>query len=86
MRQDSWLEMLVQCKNRIQEQIAPLLETLDEPQPDLGIGAGGDPIRKIDLTAENAVVDTLTARRVSFTLISEESGVKEYGRALKNAT
>jgi myo-inositol-1(or 4)-monophosphatase len=79
MRQNSWLEILVQCKNKIQEQIAPLLETLDQPQPDLGIGAGGDPIRKIDLAAENAVVGTLTRRGVSFTLISEESGVRKYG-------
>lgn len=79
MRQDSWPEILVQCKNRVREQIASLLETLDEPQPDLGIGAGGDPIRKIDLAAENAMVGTLTGQGVSFTLISEESGVREYG-------
>ena len=46
MRQYNWPQILVQCKNRIQEQIAPLLETLDQPQPDLGIGAGGDPIKK----------------------------------------
>jgi myo-inositol-1(or 4)-monophosphatase len=73
--------MLMQCKNRIQEQIAPLLKTLDQPQPDLGIGAGGDPIKKIDLAAENAIVDTLTGRGISFTLISEESGVREYGES-----
>jgi myo-inositol-1(or 4)-monophosphatase len=81
MRQDDWRKILAQCKNRIQEQISPLLKTLNQPQPDLGIGAGGDPIRKIDLAAENAVVDTLTARRVSFTLISEESGVRKYGES-----
>jgi myo-inositol-1(or 4)-monophosphatase len=45
----------------------------------LGIGAGGDPIKKIDLAAENAIVGTLTGRGISFTLISEESGVREYG-------
>jgi myo-inositol-1(or 4)-monophosphatase len=75
--------MLLQCKNRIQEQIAPLLKTLDQPQPDLGIGAGGDPIKKADLAAENAIVNTLTGRGVSFTLISEESGVREYGETPK---
>jgi myo-inositol-1(or 4)-monophosphatase len=79
MRQYNWPEILVQCKNRIQEQIAPLLKTLDQPQPDLGIGAGGDPIKKIDLAAENAIVGTLTGRGISFTLISEESGVREHG-------
>jgi myo-inositol-1(or 4)-monophosphatase len=80
MRQYNWPQILVQCKNRIQEQIAPLLKTLDQPQPDLGIGAGGDPIKKIDLAAENAIVGTLTGRGISFTLISEESGVREYGQ------
>jgi myo-inositol-1(or 4)-monophosphatase len=80
MKQHNWPEILVQCKNGIQEQIALLLETLDQPQPDLGIGAGGDPIKKIDLAAENAVVGTLTGRGISFTLISEESGVREYGK------
>jgi myo-inositol-1(or 4)-monophosphatase len=81
MRQYDWLQMLVKCKDRIQEQIAPLLETLDESQPDLGIGAGGDPIKKVDLAAESAIVDTLTGRGLSFTLISEESGVREYGKS-----
>jgi myo-inositol-1(or 4)-monophosphatase len=79
MKQCDWLQVLVQCKNRVREQIAPLLETLDEPQPDLGIGAGGDPIKRVDLAAETAIVGTLTERGVSFTLISEESGVREYG-------
>ncbi len=79
MGKNSWLEILVQCKNMIRKQIGPLLETLDQPQPDLGIGAGGDPISKIDLVAENAIVGTLRGQGFSFTLISEESGVREYG-------
>jgi myo-inositol-1(or 4)-monophosphatase len=81
MKHHDWLETLVQGKNNVQEQIAPLLETLDEPQPDLGIGAGGDPMRRIDLAAEKAVVEAFVGRRVSFTLISEESGVREYGKS-----
>lgn len=81
MKQDNWLKTLVQCKNKVREQIAPLLETVNQPQPDLGIGAGGDPVRKMDLAAENAVVDTLVGQGVSFTLISEESGVREYGES-----
>jgi myo-inositol-1(or 4)-monophosphatase len=76
----NWLQILVHCKNCIQEQIAPLLETLSKPQPDLGVGAGGDPIREIDLAAEQALVNTLREHEISFTLISEESGVKEYGK------
>jgi myo-inositol-1(or 4)-monophosphatase len=79
-RQIGWLHILVQCKNNIQEQIAPLLKTLNQPQPYLGLGAGGDPIRQIDLVAESAITQTLKSHEFSFTLISEESGIKEYGR------
>jgi myo-inositol-1(or 4)-monophosphatase len=34
----------------------------------------------VDLAAESAIVDTLKEYELSFTLISEESGIKEYGR------
>jgi len=75
----SWLSILIRCKNNIQEQITPLLKTLNQPQPNLGIGAGGDPIKQIDLAAENAIINTIKKHKISFTLVSEESGVKEYG-------
>lgn len=77
-----WLPILIRCKNNIQRKIAPLLKTLNQPQPNLGIGAGGDPIKQIDLTAENAIIDTIETHQISFTLVSEESGVKEYGETL----
>lgn len=79
-QQINWLSILIQCKNNIQEQISPLLKTLSQPQPNLGIGAGGDPIKQIDLVAENAIINTMKNYRISFTLISEESGIKEYGK------
>jgi len=43
------------------------------------MGAGGDAMKPVDLVAEKAIVDTLKEYGVSFTLISEESGVKEFG-------
>jgi myo-inositol-1(or 4)-monophosphatase len=44
-----------------------------------GRGAGGDIKRKIDLVAENALVETLRTHEVSCTLISEESGTNRIG-------
>jgi myo-inositol-1(or 4)-monophosphatase len=79
-RQINWMSILVQCKRNVQEQTASLLKMLNYPQPNLGIGAGGDPIKQADLTAENAIVNTLEQQEISFTLISEESGIKEYGK------
>jgi myo-inositol-1(or 4)-monophosphatase len=78
--QINWLQTLIQCKNNIQKQITPLLKTLKQPQPNLGTGAGGDPIKQVDLTAENAITNTLKQKSISFTLISEESGIKQYGK------
>ena len=74
-----WLKILVHCKDNVKVHIHPHLKTLSEPQPDLGKGAGGDPMKPIDLVAEKAIVEILRQHGVSFTLISEESGVKEFG-------
>jgi myo-inositol-1(or 4)-monophosphatase len=79
-QQQDWPQILIECKNNLLEQISPLLTTLSQPQPDLGIGAGGDPIKRIDLAAEKAIIDTLRDHEVSFILISEESGVRKYGK------
>jgi myo-inositol-1(or 4)-monophosphatase len=78
-RSFDWLPVLVQCRENVKAHVQPLLKGLKEPQPDLGRGAGGDPMRLVDLAAEKAIVEVLLQRGVSFTLVSEESGVKEFG-------
>jgi myo-inositol-1(or 4)-monophosphatase len=78
--QIDWQEILAQCKNNVETSIQPCLKTLKEPQPDLGKGAGGDAMKPVDLAAENAIVETLQQHNISFTLISEESGVKKFGK------
>jgi myo-inositol-1(or 4)-monophosphatase len=74
-----WLKILLRCKDNVKEHIQPHLETRGEPQPNLGRGAGGDPMKLVDLAAEKAIVEIFQQYDVSFTLISEESGVKEFG-------
>jgi myo-inositol-1(or 4)-monophosphatase len=78
-----WLQILVRCKENVKTHIRPLLKTLNEPQPDLGKGAGGDQIKLVDLAAEKAIVEVMLDHGVSFTLISEESGIKEFGSQAK---
>ena len=77
--QTDWQEILIQCKNKVETSIQPCLKTLKDPQPDLGKGAGGDAMKPVDLAAEKAIVETLQQHNISFTLISEESGVKKFG-------
>jgi myo-inositol-1(or 4)-monophosphatase len=81
--QKDWLQILIHCKENVKERIRPHLKTASEPQPDLGKGAGGDPIKPVDLAAEKAIVEVLQQSGTSFTLISEESGVKEFGEKPK---
>lgn len=77
--QIDWQQIFTECKSNIQTVIKPCLKNLKAPQPNLGIGAGGDLIKPVDLAAETAIVDTLLGHDVSFTLISEESGIKKFG-------
>jgi len=81
--QDAWLEIFASCKDSIKASIEPHLNVLDKPQPSLGIGAGGDQMKPVDLAAEKAIVEAILQYDVSFTLISEESGVQEYGETPK---
>lgn len=78
-----WQQILTECKTNIQTAIKPLFKTLREPQPNLGMGAGGDLMKPVDLAAETAIISTLKQHDVSFTLISEESGIKEFGSTPK---
>jgi myo-inositol-1(or 4)-monophosphatase len=78
-KQVDWERILTQCKYNVKTHIQPLRKTVNEPQPDLGVGAGGDRTKLVDLAAEKAIVETLLQNSVSFTLVSEESGIQEYG-------
>ncbi|MCL2643222.1 MAG: D-fructose 1,6-bisphosphatase [Candidatus Bathyarchaeota archaeon] len=81
--QQNWFKILTNCKDNIEKAIKPHLKTLNEPQPDLGKGAGGDTIKPVDLAAEKAIINTLQNHNISFSLISEESGFEEYGNTPK---
>ncbi len=74
-----WQHIFCELRVNISTAIKPCLKTIHEPLPNLGMGAGGDMMKPVDLAAENAIVDTITSHGVSFTLISEESGIKKFG-------
>jgi myo-inositol-1(or 4)-monophosphatase len=76
---NDWHQIFCELIKDIQSAIKPYLKTIKEPLPNLGLGAGGDVMKPVDLAAENAIVETLKHNDVSFTLISEESGIKKIG-------
>jgi myo-inositol-1(or 4)-monophosphatase len=75
----NWQQIFDSCRKNLKTHMQPLLKTLKAPQPDLGFGAGGDSMKPVDLAAEKAIVESLLQNDVSFTLVSEESGIKEFG-------
>jgi myo-inositol-1(or 4)-monophosphatase len=56
------------------------LRSSEEAFKELGVGAGGDVMRVIDLEVEKAIADSLTENLRDFVLVSEESGLKTYGK------
>ena len=74
-----WLNILKSCKENVKKHVQPLLETIKEPQPELGSGAGGDVMKPADLAAEKAIIEVFLQNEIPFTLVSEESGIREFG-------
>jgi len=77
---NDWITILENCNKVVQKKIPPLLQKVAEPPVDYGIGAGGDLIKKVDLEAETAIVNTLKKAKVSCTIISEETGTIKIGK------
>ncbi len=75
---NSWLDTLRTCSQKMQKDILTLYGS-EEAQATFGVGAGGDVTKKIDLAAENALIQNLQDSGVSCTIISEEAGTKEIG-------
>jgi len=74
----NWLPILKKCAQKIRKDVLPFYNT-PNASITFGKGAGGDPMKKIDLIAEKALIETLEANNVSCTLISEETGIKKIG-------
>jgi myo-inositol-1(or 4)-monophosphatase len=73
-----WIQILDEATQSIKIEVTKLLRTV-EAKKTLGVGAGGDETRKIDVTAENALIKTLEEHDVSCILISEEKGETKIG-------
>ncbi|MBX5327705.1 MAG: inositol monophosphatase family protein [Candidatus Bathyarchaeia archaeon] len=74
-----WLEILKECSETVRETVLPLLKA-PQNQPSHGKGAGGDTTHQIDLVAENAIINTIKQYNIAFTLISEEIGIRKFGK------
>jgi len=67
-----------ECSHKVRSEA---LKLYGRPEAAVGfrVGAGGDTSKRIDVAAENAVIDCLRRHEVSCTLVSEEAGTKRIG-------
>lgn len=74
----NWTKILQECAQKMRRET---LRYYGSPKAAVGfgIGAGGDISKRIDLAAEKALIDCLGKYEVSYTLVSEEAGTKQFG-------
>jgi myo-inositol-1(or 4)-monophosphatase len=76
---DGWLPTFTEAAKAVREAIEPLIGTQGAAEP-LEIRRDGDVTRRIDAVAEKTAIEVLQGNHKSFTLISEELGMKDFGK------
>ncbi|WGM89695.1 MAG: inositol monophosphatase family protein [Candidatus Bathyarchaeum tardum] len=74
-----WLKIIQECAQEMKK-AAQKYYGSPEAAESFTVGAGGDHSKKIDLAAENALIDCLNKHEISCTLVSEEAGTKKIGK------
>jgi myo-inositol-1(or 4)-monophosphatase len=77
---DDWLTSFTEAAKAVREAIEPLVGTQSAAEP-LAVRRDGDVTRRIDAVAEKTAIQILQENHRPFTLISEELGTKEFGKA-----
>ncbi len=77
------LNLFKNTGTKISESVGKIYGT-DEASEIIGNGAGGDKTKKIDKIAENIVISEISKSYDDFCLISEELGIKFFGKATED--
>ncbi|MDF2736876.1 MAG: Inositol-phosphate phosphatase [Nitrososphaeraceae archaeon] len=68
------IDILTEASKNVYSEIKDLLGTIDGGSK-ISLGAGGDISRKIDIVAENTVLNTIKSNNISPTIVGEECGI-----------
>ena len=85
MTSEQWLSVFKEIGKRMREELPSILGKEGGKVP-LGQGAGGDKTFPVDKWAEDIIISALEAVHAageSFTLISEEAGIRKFGEGRK---
>jgi myo-inositol-1(or 4)-monophosphatase len=78
----SWLPSFREAAKAVKDAIEPLIGTQSAAEP-LTVRMDGDVTRRIDAVAEKTAIEVLQENHRPFTLISEELGMKDFGKEEK---
>ena len=74
----NWPKILEEIANNVCLAVSPLLGT-EISRKEVGIGAGGDITRQIDVLAERVIIQYLERNQISCVLVGEECGAIKIG-------
>ena len=72
------VRVLMECVKSVRDEVLPVLGS-PEAVEELGVGAGGDKTARVDVVAEEAILETLSNSGIPFRVVSEERGVLDLG-------
>ena len=79
------LDILTEASKNVYNEIKDLLGTIDGGSK-ISMGAGGDISRKIDIIAENTVLNTIKSNNISPTIVGEECGIVNLNKSSSSSS
>jgi myo-inositol-1(or 4)-monophosphatase len=79
------LDILTEASKNVYSEIKDLLGTIDGGSK-ISLGAGGDISRKIDIVAENTVLNTIKSNNISPTIVGEECGIVNLNKSSSSSS
>jgi len=79
------LDILTEASKNVYSEIKDLLGTIDGGSK-ISMGAGGDISRKIDIIAENTVLNTIKSNNISPTIVGEECGIVNLNKSSSSSS
>ncbi|HYY71232.1 MAG TPA: inositol monophosphatase family protein, partial [Nitrososphaeraceae archaeon] len=79
------LDILTEASKNVYSEIKDLLGTIDGGSK-ISLGAGGDISRKIDIVAENTVLNTIKSNNIYPTIVGEECGIVNLNKSSSSSS
>ena len=72
------VKILLECVKAVRDEVLSILGSAEAVE-ELGVGAGGDRMARVDVVAEEAILEVLSNSGIPLRIVSEEKGVLDLG-------